>query len=48
MLLRQEEQATVAYLTGEISLEQYNQQLEATRPITRINLRKFASELEKR
>lgn len=32
--VRQEDQVTVAYLTGEISLEQYNQRLEITRPIT--------------
>jgi hypothetical protein len=43
--LRLEEQATVDYLTGKISLEQYNQVLETTFPITKIDLRKLASEL---
>lgn len=43
--VRKERQATADYLTGEISLEKYNQLLDTTRPITKLDLRKLASEL---
>lgn len=45
--LEQEEHFTASYLGGEMSLEEYKKALKATSPITRINLRKMASELER-
>jgi len=44
---KEERRATADYLFGKISLEQYHERLEKTRPITGINLRRIASKLNK-
>ena len=45
--LVRERQATASYLSGQISLEEYNQVFEETRPITGIDLRQLVSELKR-
>ena len=40
--------ATIVYLEGKISLEQYKQTLEETSPLTKLDLRKLASEMNRR
>lgn len=40
----QERCVTAQYLEGQISLEQYNQELAKTYPLTKLDLRKLASE----
>lgn len=42
---RQEGVATVAYLEGNISLDEYRERLKTTFPLTKLDLRKLASEL---
>ena len=41
---KQEGRATVAFLEGKISLEKFHQSLKETHPLTKINLRKLASQ----
>lgn len=42
---KQEESATVDFLEGKMSLEEFRQSLEKTHPLTKINLRKLASQI---
>ena len=41
---KQEELATAAFLEGKMSLEEFRQSLKETHPLTKINLRKIASQ----
>jgi len=43
---KQEQVATVDYLEGRMSLDEYQQLLQTTFPLTKLDLRKLASELE--
>lgn len=43
--LTQERVATADYLQGSISLDEYNQKLAETYPLTKLDLRKLASKL---
>ena len=46
--IKLEEKATALFIEGEVSLAEYNEILETTSPITRINLRKLATGLNRR
>jgi hypothetical protein len=44
---KKEGQAVVAYLKGEIPIEEYRKRLEETYPITHLDFRKLATELDR-